>query len=167
MKPDFFQQIKAFVLALAFVFMGGAVLAQPPEPLEKLKQAKVAMLTSKMNLSEDQAKGFFPIYNEYEIRRRLFKSKMMTLRVESELSMQSDDKAKAYVQQYLDMLEQYPALEREYKDKFLKVISYKQLVAMYQTENDFTKGLLKRLGEQRGPNGRGPNRRDQEGDFNR
>ena len=47
-------------------------------------------------------------------------------------------------------------LEEEYKKKFLKVLSAKQVVSLFKAENEFLTELRKRVSKDRGGN-KGPN----------
>src|SRR5687767_1804095 len=69
--------MKRFILLLIFcalTFAGTTALAQdsrtPKEHRERVESAKIAYLTDKMDLTSDQAQKFWPIYNEYEAKRR-------------------------------------------------------------------------------------------------
>ena len=40
-----------------------------PEDREKLESAKIAFITNRLTLTSDQAKDFWPIYNEFERKK--------------------------------------------------------------------------------------------------
>ncbi|NEM97245.1 hypothetical protein [Pontibacter burrus] len=144
MKRYFF-----LLIFCALTFAGTTALAQDNrQSNERVEAAKVAFLTDKMELTADQAQKFWPLYNEYESRRRdLMKSYRSGYR--QDVDALSDQEAKARIDGMFATREKELALEQEYAAKYLRVISYKQLIKLYRGERDFTKLLLKRLDDNR------------------
>ena len=57
----------------ALTFAGTTAIAQDKsaqERRERVESAKIAFLTDKMSLTTEQAQKFWPLYNEYEAKRR-------------------------------------------------------------------------------------------------
>lgn len=135
-----------------FTLVGSTAFAQRGGPdkdgrREKIEAAKVAFLTDKMALTPEQAQKFWPIYNEFEQKRRAvyMAGKMRGI----DPATLSDTEAKALIDKRLTQRAKEAELEREYAAKFQKVISAKQLVQLYASEREFTKMLLKRLDDGR------------------
>jgi len=144
MKRYFF-----LLIFCALTIAGTSALAQDNrQSNERVEAAKVAFLTDRMELSADQAQKFWPLYNEYETKRRdLMKSYRSGYR--QDVDALSDQEAKARIDGMFVTREKELALEQEYAAKYLRVISYKQLIKLYRGERDFTKLLLKRLDDNR------------------
>ncbi|MCX2739861.1 Spy/CpxP family protein refolding chaperone [Pontibacter anaerobius] len=134
-------------LCCALVFGSTAAMAQDSrthERRENVEAAKTAFLTDKMGLSAEQSQKFWPLYNEYEAKRRtLIKGYRSGYR--QDVEELSDQEAKTRIDNMFVTKEKELELEKEYADKYLKIISYKQLIKLYRGERDFTKMLLKRL----------------------
>lgn len=60
----------------------------------------------------------------------------------------NDDQAKAMLKLMHDRKEADIALERLYMDKFLEVLSPKQVLTVYQFDAEFRRTLMKRFSEQ-------------------
>ncbi len=118
---------------------------------EKVEAAKIAFITDKVGLSSDQAQKFWPVYNEYETKRRdLVKNYRGEYR--SNLDEMSEQEAKARIEGMFEIKEKELALEKEYTAKFQRAISAKQVIMLYRAEREFTKMLLKRLDSGRAHN---------------
>ncbi|MFC6998154.1 Spy/CpxP family protein refolding chaperone [Rufibacter roseus] len=112
--------------------------------LEKIENAKIAFITEKLSLTPEQAQRFWPIYNEYNTKRYELKRKLRSLREEN-LNNQSNEQVKASLETRLSYRQRELDLDNEYMDRYLRVISPKQLALLYRSEREFTKLLLERL----------------------
>ena len=118
---------------------------------EKVEAAKVAFITDKVGLSADQAQKFWPVYNEYETKRRdLVKNYRSEYR--SNLDEITEQEAKSRIEDMFEIKEKELALEKEYTAKFQRSISAKQVIMLYRAEREFTKMLLRRLDSGRAQN---------------
>ena len=144
--------MKRFILLMVFcaiTFTGTSAFAQENRPSrERVEAAKVAFLTDKMGLTAEQAQKFWPLYNEYEAKRReLLKAYRSGYR--RNVDELTEQEAKARIEGMFVTREKELALEKEYAEKYVRVISNIQLVKLYRSERDFTKLLLKRLDNNR------------------
>ncbi len=145
-------------LLLLFAFSVGVAHAQRQQPnrqeeIAKIEQAKIAYLTQQLNLKTEQAEMFWPIYNEFsEKRRALHKERRQVKNIYTENL--SDEDALKIIDQMIAVQEKEVALHKEYKTKFLSVISPQQLVELFKAEREFMRMLHKKSRERRGPEGR-------------
>lgn len=116
---------------------------------ERIEALKIGYITEQLDLSSKQAKGFWPLYNAYEKERhQLRKGFYETFKDENPGA--DRHAARDYIEANLDYQEQELAIKKEYKEKFLKVITPEQLVALYKAERGFKQMLIKELRERRG-----------------
>ncbi|MBD2770487.1 hypothetical protein IC235_21595 [Hymenobacter sp. BT664] len=126
-----------------------AVQAQPggrrPGPrLAQLENAKIAFITNRVALTQDQAQKFWPVYNEYSSRRRELNRGGRLLRQEVSDAL-SDQQIRDNFSQAFTLRQQELNLEKEYFEKFQKVISLRQVAQLFVAERDFTKEVIKRV----------------------
>jgi Spy/CpxP family protein refolding chaperone len=141
-------------LTLLLVLLTAAAYAQPggPPPLgderkEQVEAMKVAYITSRLDLTPEEAQVFWPVYNQYrgeldkirENRRREMKN------AKDDLSGMSDAEIEKFVdgevafrQAELDILKKYHA-------QFKKVLPVRKVAKLYRAEEDFKRELLKRM----------------------
>ena len=117
--------------------------------LSQLENAKIAYITEKIVLTQDQAQRFWPVYNEFTAKRRDLNRRMRTLRTDNPDGL-SDVQIKENLTQALALRQQEVNLEKEYFDKFQKVLSIRQVGKLFVAERQFTKEVLKRVADRRG-----------------
>lgn len=152
------------LLATWFCFSLAVVMAQPGPPEEKKEQIeamKVAFITRKLELTPDEAKVFWPIYDQHqkeiETLRDNRRKEMRDAR-DSFDSMSDKDVEKvvdgeiAFRQAELDIL-------KKYNPQFKKVLPMKKVAKLYRAEDEFKRELLQKIQEKRG-SGPPPPRRD-------
>ncbi len=114
------------------------------EEMKKIQDAKVAIITNRLSLTPEQSKDFWPIYNEFSQKKREMNRSMRQI-IKSKGATTSDDQAMNSLKEVQDLKQKQVELEKEYQDRFLTVISAKQLTELYSAERDFNEMLLQRL----------------------
>ncbi|GAB3857431.1 hypothetical protein GCM10028822_31100 [Hymenobacter terrigena] len=112
--------------------------------LGQLENAKIAFITNRVSLTQDQAQKFWPLYNEFSDRRREINRNGRLLRRDITEGM-TDQQLRDNFTQSFNSRQQELNLEKEYFDKFQKVISLRQVAQLFQAERDFTKEVIKRV----------------------
>ncbi|MFC6224550.1 hypothetical protein ACFP2F_14975 [Hymenobacter artigasi] len=135
-------------LAAALLVLAPAAHAQNGarrgQRLGQLENAKIAFITNRVSLTQDQAQKFWPLYNEFSTRRRELNRSGRLLRRDVTEGM-TDPQIRDNFTQAFNMRQQELNLEKEYFDKFQKVISLRQVAQLFQAERDFTKEVIKRV----------------------
>jgi hypothetical protein len=114
------------------------------ERMQKIQNAKIAFITEKLNLTSDQAQRFWPVYNQYDAERLALKEKSHTLRT-SNFDAMSEAELRTALNNRFSWRQEELDLDKFYMDKFLKVISVRQLATLYRSEREFMRVLLKKL----------------------
>ncbi|UOQ96862.1 hypothetical protein MUN81_16635 [Hymenobacter sp. 5317J-9] len=118
--------------------------------LGQLENAKIAFITNRVSLTQEQAQKFWPLYNEFSAKRRELNRSGRLLRRDVTDGM-TDQQIRDNFNQAFTMRQQELNLEKEYFDKFQKVISLRQVAQLFQAERDFTKEVIKRVAGAGGP----------------
>jgi len=138
-----------FVFAMFCQAQGGNM----EERKDRIQAAKIAFITNKLDLNTTQAQQFWPTYNEYEAEKKKIRKQLKQLKIDNILSDGTEDQLKTDIKKMFALRQEELDLEKMYSEKFLKVLSAKQMVEFYRAEKEFTKVLLKRLRNQRKNNG--------------
>ncbi|WP_375417783.1 hypothetical protein [uncultured Hymenobacter sp.] len=161
--PPFFPLTRLLLAAL--LLTGTVAQAQTPaasaapptsrperraERAGQLENAKIAFLTSRLTLSPEQAQRFWPVYNEFTIKRRELNRNGRQLRQPSTATL-TDQQVRDNISQSFALRQQELNLEKDYFDRFQKVLSIQQVGQLFQAEHDFTREIIKRVA---GPGGR-------------
>lgn len=124
---------------------------QPGARLGQLDNAKIAFITSRLTLTQDQAQRFWPTYNEFVAKRRELNRTARLLRRDADNPSLSDAQLRDNFAQDFAIRQQQLNLEKDYFEKAQKVLTLRQLAQLYQAERDFTKEVLKRVAGQGAP----------------
>ncbi|WP_206984057.1 Spy/CpxP family protein refolding chaperone [Hymenobacter telluris] len=117
--------------------------------MSQLENAKIAYITEKISLTQDQAQRFWPVYNEFTAKRRDLNRRMRETRTNDPDAL-SEAQVKESLTQALALRQQEVNLEKEYFDKFQKVLNIRQVGKLYQAERQFTKEVIRRVADHRG-----------------
>ena len=130
---------------------GRGRLGQPGARLGQLDNAKIAFITSRLTLTQDQAQRFWPTYNEFVAKRRELNRTARLLRRDADNAGLSDAQLRDNFTQDFAIRQQQLNLEKDYFEKAQKVLTLRQVAQLYQAERDFTKEVLKRVAGQGAP----------------
>lgn len=122
---------------------------------DRLQTAKVAFINTKLNLTTTQAQQFWPLFNEFEAAKKKIRKQLRQLKADNLLAEGTDEALKGDIKKMFSLRQEELDLEKGYSEKFLKVISAKQLVDFYRSEKEFTRLILRKLRERRGGHGGG------------
>lgn len=123
--------------------------------MSQIENAKIAYITEKISLTQDQAQRFWPVYNEYSSKRRELHHTMRKLRTDDQNTL-SDAQIKENLLKVLALRQQEVDLEKDYFTKFQKVLSIRQVGNLFRAESQFTKEVLRRVADQPGGPPAGP-----------
>lgn len=145
--------MKIWIAGSLFFFLSLTLQAQNKgrEGQQQVRAAKITWITNRLNLTPDQAKDFWPLFNEYEDKRREVRHRIRRLNGETNNLSASDDAIRKNLKEILDLKQQEVDLEREYQAKYLKVINVKQLSELYKADQRFTQMLIQRLNHDKSP----------------
>ncbi len=124
-------------------------LAQMPhagmkgERMQQIETVKIAFITRKLDLSTDEAKQFWPVYNNYQ------KELEGLILQKRQAKKATNTDADAQLNGELDFEGRLLDLRKKYRSEFSKVIPAQKVVLLYQAEREFREQLIKQLKERR------------------
>jgi hypothetical protein len=132
----------AFGSALACL-VGGAAIAQdkPADNMdvlrEQLRADKKAVVASALDLTEAEAKGFWPVYNAYQGDMVAHYDRVLKLvdTYAKSYDAMTDAIATSLLKQFLSLERDHVALLTAYLPRFGKVLPPRKVARLYQTEN--------------------------------
>ena len=139
--------MKILIIAL-FISFPILVLAQNPRmDNDKIEASKIAFFTQKLDLSANEAKIFWPIYNDYQKEQGALRSDRMRSMISFRKVTEIDDLTDAQVQTLIagdfDYKQKDLNIEKKYYAKFKSSgLSIKQIGKFYRAQEAFKKELL-------------------------
>lgn len=129
--------------SLVACLVGGVATAQdkPADSMELLREKarvdKKVVVASVLDLTEGEAKVFWPVYNAYQSDMVTHYDRLLKLidTYSKAYDTISDETATKLLTQYLALERDHVALLSAYLPRFQKVLPPRKVVRLYQTEN--------------------------------
>ncbi|MEX0812166.1 MAG: hypothetical protein WD048_08100 [Chitinophagales bacterium] len=117
------------------------------ESHEKIQKMKVAFLTEKLDLSVEEAQAFWPVYNNYEKRRRELREKYKPNYKDEDFDIESlsDKELEAFIDGKLEYERAKLELKTNYHEELKRIFSNKKIAQLYSSEHAFKKYLFSEM----------------------
>lgn len=148
LQIEFKRYRNTFALLLLFIGVASTTAQaqrRSEEEIKKIQDAKVAIITNRLNLTPEQSTGFWPMYNEYAQRRREIHRAQRKIINDKKAEGQNDEAVLNNLKEVQELRQKELDLEKEYQNKFLKVITASQVIELYKAERTFNDMLIQRL----------------------
>lgn len=109
---------------------------------DKIKTLKIAYITEKLNLSENEAQMFWPIYNKFEEEDSKLKHNYYNIRKNINFESLTEEKAKQIIKEHRLHNNKKQELENDYITNLTKVISAKKVILLQKIEDDFKRKMF-------------------------
>jgi len=111
---------------------------------KRYRTQKIAFITDRMQLSVEEAQNFWPLYRELEAEKAKLASEIRDYRATfpSDAADMTEEQAMEFLNYFNKHTASMSKLVLDYQQKFLKVISAKQLLLLQNAENGFRRHLL-------------------------
>ena len=112
--------------------------------LEKIRADKKLFVAENMQLTEAEAKAFWPVYQQYQDELFLLRARTAKLITDyaDAYEKMTNDTAKKLLDEYITIESLGPKLRQSYLPKFRKVLPEVKVVRYYQIENKIQAVLI-------------------------
>jgi hypothetical protein len=121
------------LLILSFLILGFSAYSQADEG--RVEGMKRDFLTKELQLTASESDAFFPLYNEYTQKK---KEARKSLRAERKSNESSVDKM-------IDLEQGIVDIQKEYIEKFRKILPEKKIVQLIEAEKKFKVMIMSQL----------------------
>jgi len=142
---------KLILVTLTMIFFAGWSHAQQPGKKkfeEKLNSMRIAFITQKLDLSADEAKAFWPIYDAYTAERRSLRKDKRDAQSRTPKSITADE-AEEMIEGSFENDAKEIELRKKYYDQLKAVIPVEKVAKLAKVEREFRKKILKAAKERR------------------
>ena len=117
------------------------------EKRKKIESQKIAFITKALDLSSEEAQVFWPVYNNFSDEMKIIKKKRREVfsKARKNRSSLTENEIGIIIDERLKMEQETLDLKVKYNKEFQKVISNRQISALYHSEEEFKKVLLNRI----------------------
>lgn len=114
-----------------------------PNGMVKLEAARNSYINKRLNLTQEEADRFWPVYNQYQTELgNVLRQRRINNSSPQANGIDQVDRDINYEQQIL-------SIRKRYKDEFLKILPPEKVSLLYKSEREFKDELIKQLGERK------------------
>ena len=140
--------MKNLLFACLMFLLPTTLLAQRQKG-EEIESLKIAYFTQKLDLSPDEAKVFWPIYNDMQTEQNNLRKermqKMISFRKTTEIDNLSDAQVQSLITSEFDFRQRDLNLEKKYYNKLKSSLPIKIVGKFYRAQEGFKRELLNRF----------------------
>lgn len=137
---------KCTLIVLLFFIAIGTTIAQRPDERydrEKLEAARVAFITTRLDLKPEQAQKFWPIYNVFnDAREKNLREMSQLLRLKD--TQISEEDAKSRIIRKFEIERKMIVDEEKYFKDLSTVITYNQIIQLNGLSREFARHIYQR-----------------------
>ena len=113
----------------------------------EFRAKKQAYIAQKAELTPAESEKFFPLYFEFQNKKKEINKHAWNIAKQGKASETTDLEYEEIIDNFFDDQEAIVKLEREYIDKYRKILSDKQIYRVYWAEFKFNRNMIKILQE--------------------
>ena len=129
----------------AFVISSYSQRRENIDQSERIKAQKMAFITERICLSPADAQKFWPVYNEFNLK----KDSLNEIRNNTRRTLRGNKLSNKQKEEAIDIqviLRQKEAdISKQYHEKFKKILTIDQLIRLYDAEQEFKMRLMKQI----------------------
>ena len=145
-----------FLGIVVLLAVAASATAQPRKPVQdKMEAYKIAFFTERLQLTPDESKNFWPLFNQFEKERDAIKAGYNLEGKKVELM--SDKEVEDFIMQHFEMEEKLVKLRRDYVRRFMEALPIRKVALLQKTDQEFKRHLLEEI-QRRRQEGVGPKR---------
>lgn len=138
------KNIKKGIVVIVFMLSIVMIKAQEENRREKMEALKIAYITEKIDLSESEAKEFWPVFNEYQKERKNIRTRKKG-KEKPNFDEMSDSEVEAFIDKRILNAERMLALRKKYLEKFKSILPIKKVAKLLEAERGFKREVLKKM----------------------
>lgn len=141
--------MKNIVVAVILFMLPFLASAQKPgERSAEIESLRISYLTQKLDLSEEEAKIFWPIYNDFQKEQTALRKEraqnMISFKKITEIDNLSDTEIQSLIVNELNFKQRDLSIERKYYYKLKSSLPIKTVGKYYRAQEAFKRELLSR-----------------------
>jgi hypothetical protein len=133
------KNVLVFCFFVLFSFTG--IAQEKDKHRERIKALKTAHITEGLNLTPREAQQFWPVYNEYEQKRRsLYRQEHADI---PKIECVTEESAAARIEEYIEIEKQDYLLKKKYYSDLRKIFSAKRIIQLKKVEDEFNEKMMR------------------------
>ncbi len=145
---------KIFAITVVLTSICLLVNAQPMKGrATDIEAQKIGFITQRVGITADDAKVFWPVYNEYQTELRKIQSARRTQFTAMPRGNEMNEKdVENFIEKEFERKQQILNLEKRYHERFKSILPIQKIAKLYIAEELFKAELVRRIRDFRPPN---------------
>ena len=142
---------KTLIAFLLMFSISSLIYAQGNKIGENIENFKIAYFTKQLELTSDEAKTFWPVYNEFQRELELIrKDRRFGIRDAKEnMDDFKDKEIELVVDNEIFFRQKELDVEKKYHSRFKSILPIRKVAKLYAAEQGYKRALLKKIQESR------------------
>ncbi len=143
---------KIYILAIVFIVFFKNTQAQENRR-EEIESFRIAYFTKQLNLTSEEAKKFWPVYNEMQAEiQKIQKERRNRHRdLRDTKDNLSDAELEKSINDEMASRQKELDIEKKYHERYKQILSMKKLAVYYRAQEGFKRELIRKLQDKRRP----------------
>ena len=153
------RTMKKLIYTLLFAFLClfsyESVIAQPGggrgERMKDIESMKIAFITKRLSLTPEEAKVFWPVYDEYSTEMKSVRENRVSNLKEAkgEIDNLTDKEVDNIIADDIALRQQEGDILKKYHPRFKQVLPIKKVAKLFKSEEEFKRELLEKIRERK------------------
>jgi hypothetical protein len=144
------KNLKILLMLLLITATGGRsrlLFGQDGPSINRFKSEKIAYFNEKLNLTQEVADKFWPVYEDLHNRRMKINEdeKSLLSYVISNSENLTEKETDESIEKYMKIQDKRLELDKQYHDKFTSILGKKKTLQLYALEREFRLHLLRKF----------------------
>lgn len=140
---------KTLVITAFFTLMSILLEAQKMKDMgkerNKIESARIAFITENLGLTPEQAERFWPLYHEYNNKKLEIREEFKQAKIRMKNGNLTDTDTQELLDLGTKLKEKELNVDKDYTERFQRVITNRQVLELRKADEDFKKILLRRI----------------------
>lgn len=138
------KQLFSSILTCCIFCAAASAQPDPDKQGERIAAYRVAVFTEVLNLTAEEAQGFWPLFNDFQSKREQLQKQ---LKPSKQLESMNDAEVEEYLKKYFELKQQEVDLEKDLAQKLRKVLPVRKIAKLPVAEREFRERLVAKLKE--------------------
>ncbi len=140
--------MKTFNFIFILLLFSISTMAQTPK--EKIEQYRIAFISKELNLTVEEAKLFWPVYDKYRAELEALRTNSKVDLDKIDFTTLSDEEAEKKAKEIFAYKQAEIDIQKKYYAELKKVIPTKKVVRLMKAEADFRQKLVELIQQRQG-----------------
>ncbi len=142
--------MKRLYIILSLILVCSSFTQAQEKRREEIEAFRVAYFTRQLNLTADEAKKFWPVFNEMQTEmQKIQKDKRARHRtIKQGMESLSDAELEKMINDEMAAKQKELDIEKKYHEKFKDILPMQKLALYYRAQDGFKRELLRKLQDQ-------------------